>query len=226
MNQKQENILSMWGAVNDILTANEAIWNTIGECANTVALFRDIRANFAPEAKKQESLSKGSAASKAQLRINVTGTALQMAANLQVFARRTGNKELEANVALAFSDLNRLRDQELPVKVRNILDAAGKYLGELKDYAINENSITTLKTILDQYEAARSAPRSAISSRKTSTANIAALIRQGNEELDNLDLLMGNFAISHPVFVSDYRNARLVVDNKGRGGRKDEDKKE
>jgi hypothetical protein len=73
--------------------------------------------------------------------------------------------------------------------------------------------ITALATALTDYHATIAGPRSAISVRKTQTAELELKLKGATTILTGqMDQLVGMFEAAPAVFVGDYNNARIIID--------------
>ena len=111
------------------------------------------------------------------------------------------------------SRLMRLRDELTAPNCQNIHDKGTANLAALADYGITAQMLADLQDLIDRYSADTPKPRSAISSRKTTTANLAALFDQTDRILkERMDKIVVLFRSSQPVFVETYENARRIID--------------
>ena len=93
----------------------------------------------------------------------------------------------------------------------------------LKGYGVTEAMLTKLGDAIKAYEKAIGSPRVAISERKTHTDAIPGELKKMRQGFAKLDRLVVMFEDDAPGFVSDYRNARVIVDAGSRGS--EEEKK-
>ena len=93
--------------------------------------------------------------------------------------------------------------QTLDNQNQNIHDADAANLAALADS----------ETAIDNYSAETMKPRTAVSNRKTATANLAALFKETNDILKNqMDKLIELYRADHPDFVNTYFETRIMVD--------------
>lgn len=205
----------MWSTAEAVLAANEKVWTGLDAFAAAVQNFRDIRKQIDPRARSQKSATIGIALDKQAVRNELTVLVNQLAANLQAYAAVTHNNTLQEQVHFGPSHFTRLRDNMLPVIVRSLLEKAEAQEQALIGYGITAAGIDEIKNVLNQYETINTAPRLAIGDRKKATSDMALQIKEGNNQLEVLDKLAGNFADNAPGFVAAFRNARIIIHHGG-----------
>ena len=211
MNAKQEDKLTMWTATHAVLSKNEDLTKTVKAFYDAFQHFRNIRLELQPDAEIQSSATTGVTIDKAALRDKAVKQAEQMASNIKAYAKKTKNNELKKQFTFSHTSFDRLRDNTFPVIIGNILSKAKKLEGALADYGVTVAKVAKLQETLDSYNGINPAPRLATGDRKQATVNIAAKIKEGEEELEQMDDLIGNFQEENPNFVASYRNARVVI---------------
>jgi hypothetical protein len=138
--------------------------------------------------------------------------AAETAALIYAYAATVGNNTLKAEVDFPVSDLTRMREDALPLRCQSIHDAGENHLPQLADYGITSATLGTLQGAINSYTAETPKPRTAISQRKTTTANLVALFEETDALLrDRLDKLVLIFKAAHPDFVKTYESTRRIV---------------
>jgi hypothetical protein len=85
-------------------------------------------------------------------------------------------------------------------------------LAALADYGITQAALDSLQTAINTYSADTPKTRTAISQRKTTTANLAALFDETDRLLkDRMDKLVQTFKAANPDFVQTYEATRRIV---------------
>ena len=223
MTREQENILTMWTTVDQTLDLFKEVWTKLKAFDNAVNTFRDIRLELDPEAGKQKKKTNGITMDKHQQRMKVTKLGLQMAANIEAYARNIKDMSLQMEATFKPTHLNRLRDDEFPVTISNIIKRAKGLVAQLTDYGTTAKSIDLLQEALNKYNEWIAAPRIATATKKTATKNIAGGMEDGEEQLIIMDRLLGNMEESSPTFTNTFKSARMIINVGGRG-RNNEDK--
>jgi hypothetical protein len=222
MTQKQENALSTWAATDAVLAKYEPVWSALPGFAANVASFRRERQLLDPDAARQQQGTTGIGSGKRATKEELAAAATQMAGNIHVWADNHNHIELAERVDYAEKELSRQRDNVLPVTAANILKLGKEYRKDtnLDTYGVNDASIKELEDLLGRYDGKNASTRVAKSEQKTATVNVAQHIAAGNHYLELLDKLIGNFLKGNPDFVSDYHNARILIDLGSRSDKK------
>jgi hypothetical protein len=78
---------------------------------------------------------------------------------------------------------------------------------------VTQANIDELDQALQDFQAAKAKPRTAVVERSVQTQSLSSLLREaGNILRDQIDRLVNLFRRTHPEFVAGYRSARVVVD--------------
>ena len=209
----QESKLNMFRTVETHIGDNAAI---IADSPAFQTAFNKIKANNAAiqSAAQQRSASlTGIAADKSNLKQTLAKLAATIAGAVFAYAAAEKNQTLKQEMNISVSKLQRARDEELAPRCQMIHDRAETNLAALTDYGINAAQLKNLQTAINNYSAETMKPRQAVSTRKTTRANLAALFRENDDILKNqLDKLIELYRADHPDFVNTYFQTRIIVD--------------
>jgi hypothetical protein len=215
MTARTEAKLNMYRATVQICDENASI--TSSNVAFTKKL-NAIKANIAAllNTTQLESMAiTGVSLDKTELKKTLCSTATGIAAIVFAFATDTGDNTLRESVRFAYSDLYRLKDDLLAPTALVIFDAANTNVAALADYGITAATLTSFASTIDAYSAAVPNPKTAISKKKTYTANISALTKAIDKQFkEGLDKLITTYKTTNPDFISNYTNARVIIDPK------------
>lgn len=218
MTDRQENKLSMYATVIQVCNANNAAWSGLTAFANAFTNFSNATQAISDTRITQETITTGIAQDKTALRERMATLAQRVGSAVAAYASVTSNNELRNKVNYTFTDLLRTRDTISADRCRVIYTEANAVVADLTDYGVDATMLTELDAAITAYSAIIVSPRTAISIRKTSTAELKALFKQADDVLKNqMDLLAKMFMDSAPTFYSNYLNARVIVDLKGGG---------
>lgn len=213
MNAKQNAKLNMYRATGKQLDDNASI------VAANVAFqtaFNKIKANIIAiqtVAQQKSASLTGIAADKSNSKQILCKLAATIAGAVSAYASATKNETLKQEMNLSITTLARTRDEALAPRCQMIHDRATANKDALADYDIKSAQLTALQTAIDNYSAETMKPRHAVSTRKTATANLAALFKENDDILKNqLDKLIELYRADHPDFVQTYESARIIVD--------------
>ena len=213
MNKKQEAKLNMYRATQSVCNGNSAVFS--GNAAFTAAFdeFETQIGNIISTMQQDAAVITGIAADKNVSKEVLCEKAAEIASVISAYASTAGNNTLKMEVDFPVSRLMRLRDELTAPNCQNIHDKGAANLAALADYGITAPMLADLQDLIDRYSADTPKPRSAISSRKTTTANLAALFDQTDRILkERMDKIVVLFRSSQPVFVETYENARRIID--------------
>jgi hypothetical protein len=212
MNANQEAKLRMYRATENYCGENSAI---VDSNVAFKAAFDQFKANIAAiisTAQTDTVPLTGIAVDKNVYKQTLCEKAASIAAVIYAYAATVGNNTLKAEVNFPISELLRMREDSLPPRCQNIHDAGVANLAALADYGVTAAMLADFQTAVDRYSAETPKPRTAISQRKTTTVNLAALFDETDEILkDRLDRLVQIFKTAHPDFVRTYESTRRIV---------------
>jgi hypothetical protein len=212
LTKKQEARLNSYRSTEQLVDANLSI---IAVFAAFLLTYNKIKANIAAiivfEAEKAASIA-GYASGKNIYRKALCKLAAIIAGLVYTYAEDTENEVLRNEMDLNYSDINRTRDDELPPLCQLIHDRADAIAEDVrKDYNIQTEDIAELQTLLESYSAESPKPRTAVSTRKTTIQNIAAIFHDNDQLFKKFDKQIESLRKTHPDFVTTYFSNREFV---------------
>ena len=209
----------MFYATKAAVDTHNAAWAALVPYANAAAAFKDTILAIEAEVAKQGVDLEGYAMDKATRKEKMIEKALEIANKAYAYAEDNGNQVLREKMDVSYSDLSTPRDAVVAQKCQAVHDEANAVAASLLAYGVAAGDLTDLQTVISDYEAVISAPRTAITVRKGATEAIETLIKDGTAILTNrMDKLMVDFKTSHPDFYQEYFDARIVVNTGAKGG--------
>jgi len=143
----------------------------------------------------------------------MAAAAVETAGAVSACARKVKNNDLAAKVNVSASDMIGGRDTIAADTARNVHTAATANLASLASYGVTAAKLTALKAKIDAYAASIAKPRDAGGSTKTATEQMDAEFDAADAVLkDQMDSLVPQFKSANAAFVTDYQNARIIVD--------------
>ena len=213
MKSKQENKYSMFLSTEQVCNDNNSVWAGLPAFVTAFAAFQACIADINTTRLAQEADLKGIAQDKQIKEDEMIRQALAIAKPIIAFANVTGNSQLKQEVDYSESELRKSRDTILENKCQIIHDRANTNIGSLAPYGVTAGMVTAYQTAINDYHSLIAGPRSAIAMRKTQTTQLDEKLNAGTLILTGqLDQLVVLFKVSNPTFVSDYTNARIIVD--------------
>lgn len=212
MNANQEAKLKMYRTTESYCDANPTI-----VAANVAfqAAFNSFKANIKSiidTAQADDVPLTGITADKNNSKQKLIQMTAETAGVIYAYAATVGDNTLKMAVSFTVSDLTRMREDSLAARCQSVRDAGAANLAALKDYGITQATLDNLQTQIDTYSADTPKTRTAISQRKTTTANLAALFDETDRLLkDRMDKLVLTFKAANPDFVQTYEATRRII---------------
>lgn len=158
---------------------------------------------------------KGFAVDKSVSKKDLSKDAATMAGRIFAYAAKNGNNALKQSANHSVSVFLRLKDAELAPACQAIHDLADTNKTALADYGVTAAKLTSLQNKINAYAASVPMPRTAVTERKVTKAQIKEMFKQTDAILvEQMDKLVEDFAEEHPTFVAEYKAARTIVDPK------------
>jgi hypothetical protein len=212
MTDPQENKLTMYRAVLQVLDANPAEYAGVAAFGTQVTNFRNSVNLIGQLAQTQTADTTGIALDKAMLNDQMVDMALRVAGALKAFASDNSNAPLRQQADINKTTFSRARDDMRDDIAQQIHDLGNTNVAQLAPYGVTAATLTALQTRIDAYRAAIGSPRTARAQKSTATDLLATEFDRADMILgDRIDGLIEQFKSSGTTFYSDYKNARKIV---------------
>ena len=226
MNQREINRLKMIKQVLDITSANHAAWGsmvvfdtTFTELTNTydqlTALVYEPIGSLTGITKLQK-----------EKREDATGKALVLKSALHVHDKHAHDTILEAKIGFGSSELKRISGIAFIQRLELILALASDNLVHLSSIGISQQDLDDLSGLIGELKTMQGSPRTAIIDRKENGFQIDALFEEIDGLLFQLDQLVVVLNVSQQEFARKFKDARKIVDQKGKSNKPGEDDEE
>ena len=213
MNTKQQNKLAMYLATKSVLDSNNSVWQSLPAFADGYADFTSHVTQIQTLELSQVTDSTGIAQDKKASKAAMATAAQTISAAVHAYAVKNKNNTLANETDFTVSDLTGERDADAIKDCQNIHDLANTNLASLGNYGLTTTKLTSLQAAIDGFKAVVSKPRDKIAAGKTVTQQLSDEFDAADETLSEiLDSLVGQFQATNAKFVSDYNNARTIVD--------------
>jgi len=220
MKNSQENKLSMYETVMELLDANGSLVSTLPALVNAKSALVNKTLEIRAMNTVQQKSTKGKTQDKAARKLLLADTSYGVAAAVQAYASETENNDLYNLVNFTRSALRETEDEELPQVCQLIHDEANNVVGNLGDYGVDATDLSNLQDLITAWGTQSQAPRMAISERKAATETLPSLFKAADAILKKrMDKLMEKFRANERKFYDTYHVARIIVDL-GRGPKK------
>jgi hypothetical protein len=221
MNARQTAKLAMYRAIELLCNSNATITKKNAAFTAAFAIFVSKIAVLLGSQTVASKQTKGIVTDKKTLKKILAQNAADLAALVFSYATKEKNETLKQIVNYAMSDIEKLAAELVVPTCVNIKKAAEDNLAALADYGVTAAMLTDLQTDMDNFSGASPKPKVAKASKVTENANIKTTIKEIDTLLkDEMDKLLVNFKKDNPDFVSDYHNARVIIDPGSNGGNK------
>ena len=213
MKNAQENKLSMYEAVSEVLDKN----NTLVSSLQGLVIAKSAMVNKTLEIRQLNMIqlltTKGKTLSKRMRKQLLADTSYGLAAAVQAYAAATEDTDLYALVNFTRTALRTQEDEELEQVCQVIHDKANGVLANLGDYGVDAVDLLNLQGLITAWSTQSQAPRLAISERKMATQTLPTLFKEADDILKKrVDKLMEKFRVSNRDFYDTYHTARKIVD--------------
>ncbi len=218
MTNLQNAKLNMYQSVLELCKTNGKLYAEIQVFAETVKTLEDNIKNIRDTEGMQKNIPiTGVTKKKQAAEDHLVELTLQVANATYVFAINTGNTELQKLSTTTRSKLSKMEGNALLSKSKNISENTKKYIAELKNYGINEESITKLNAAIAGFHQLISKPRDTTVERKVYTKKLSQLFTETDSTLyDKMDKLIELLKSSAPDFYDAYKDARNLIDTASR----------
>lgn len=206
MNQKQNNHLSSYLAIEIVLKKYEEHISTLPAAVSTVAKFSELLEEINKMRQIQDGHTTGTAKQKQKEEAEMIEATVRVAAALFVYAIEKQDFSLQEKVRVAPAYLKKLGDHALLNQCTLIYNIAEGIDGaDIAPYGVLAETVVGLKKEIDDFATLVAKPRSEIITRSRATTRLAELFKECNELLRNqLDKLMLVMQLNNPVFYNEY----------------------
>ena len=227
MNDRQENKLSMYLAVKNVLDSNQKLWSSVPALVRAIQKLNDKLLTINILRAEQEASIKGVTMNKQDRKAVLIQTAMNVIGKARAYAMDKKNQELAEAVKYPKTSLEQTRDTTLFHICQMIYDKSMPYINEMGEYGLTSAELNDLKTKTDAYGESVQKPREVISKRKTTGETLNSVMsdidKLFKEQIDNL---VKTFEETNKDVVHTYKNARAIVDIGKRKAETEEPKSE
>ena len=212
MDTVKANRVTMFKTVDAYLDQNNTVWNGMALFVDASQAFKTKIAAIDTAAQKQEAPT-GATADKASARETLEDVLFLMCQALSVLGHSGNDNDLLALTNLSASDIHRLTETELSNRAATVLVEANARKPALATVQVTQANIDEFDQAIQNFNAAKAAPRTRTADRVAQTQSLSELIREVNEILRNqIDPLVNLFRRTNTDFVAGYKAARVIVD--------------
>ena len=223
MQKQLANKLSMYQAVQSILTGNSDKWNAVPAIANAIQAFEALLKAIDDCSTVTGDTKKGETAQKKELRMQLIGRALEISAALSALIVQTNEQYVGAKLDYTQTKLVKMRDIHLVATSEAIATQATRHIDLLAMAGFTATDVETLRADMKMFADLLPRQRISVTGRKVANEKLKGLFAQTDTLLKNqLDRLMLRYKQSETQFYSSYKTARHVINygirhTKGKG---------
>jgi hypothetical protein len=213
MTSKQESKLNMYNAVLSFSAANTTIIATIPAYPIVVTAFTNKTQAIDAMAQLEATVISGITINKADLKKALCQTGANTAAAGYAYATFINDPILKEKFNYSYSDLFRLKDDELTIIVQNLHNDASDIVTELEPYGVTAATLTAFQTEIGNYNTSVPSPRNAAAQRKAYKEQLKTLFKEADKLLkEQMDKLAQQYKTTNTEFYNTYKNNRKIID--------------
>jgi hypothetical protein len=195
-----------------VLDENNAIWSPMAPFADAVTRLMNKVSAIDTAAQKQETPT-GATLDKAGARDALEDVLFLACEALGVLAHTSNDHDLVALTDITRSGIDKLDVEGLSNRATLVLAHANARKTELATLHVTQANIDELSQALQDYNETKAGPRQATVERMVQTESLSSLFREANGIVRNeIDPMVNLFSRTHPLFVSNYQAARVIID--------------
>jgi hypothetical protein len=212
---------SMFGSVHTVLTANQAIWSSVPAFGSAVNLFEN-KLTILDTKLSEQSVAMTGVTREKQEQLNRLSEKMILAHNaLYLYGKETASIILQERNRTSQSELLRLTIGRAKVHGNDLKNDLAAFGSALEAYGITQTFVSDLIAQIDGLPELIESSRIALLHRKGATRAIDEVEAKLTEILrDQMDRMILVFKSDHPQFVSDYQDARALINH--RNGERDD----
>lgn len=213
MTKREENKLSMYKGVKEILSNNTDVHSSIPVVGEALTSFSGVIDSIDQMNVDFYGSTKGATADKVAKEEQLIDITSKLANVLYVYAVKTKNNALKEDFKLSKSELGQMRDNDLLNKANQIINSAESHQEDLANYGITPEKVTEARTTLNDFSAAFGNQADKMAERSSSRESLTELFDDADAILyDELDPIMELFSDTNTDFYNEYHSARVIRD--------------
>lgn len=203
------------GMYNVVLTSLEARRDLLAEVPaleTAIARLRTKVIAIGITGQQEDLIISGVAIDKAMARKRLAIMGADIATLVFTYAVEINDQQLMKEVNYSATTLKKTKDDQLPLRLKNIYDKAKLNLTALEPFGLDIQLLTSFNDLLDTYKDKVPNPRRAASTKKNIKANLTQLFKESDEILKlQVDKRMVAIKYSYPDFFAEYKSNRILI---------------
>lgn len=213
MTKQQKNKLVMMKALLSYLKLNQAIWETSIPFTAAVTELEELINSIESTRQSTDADQTGLVAEKRSLKDSLVNSTFTISSQMYAMASKTIDPVLLNKVDFTKSELDALRDTDLPATAKSISELARTKQTELVTYDVTAEVLNTHDALIERYKVSLTNPRNSVSERSANLLKIKGLFSVSMGLLnEQIKPQMIRYEISNPEFYNGYLSASKIVD--------------
>lgn len=213
MTRVEQNQFNMIKSVDQFFTNNQSHFSAHPAIVAAANKLKTLISDINSHSQVQAVSTKADTAIKAKAKSSLIDTLLKVAGGMAAHAATTGNTRLKMAADITPSELKKMPENELVIKIRATYEAALPLATELAPWGVTQADIDALNAGADEYTTKSPGIRNLKAKTVQATTNLKAKQDEANTHIKSiLDAMMLPFKNLNPTLHGEYLNARVIVD--------------
>lgn len=201
----------MFQTVSEVTESYKSFWETIPVFVLVMNEFRSLLARIISTAQSAGVNLTGVTGGKNDTLDALAALLFELCSNLALYAERTKNHALHAQVFLHEYEIKRKKDADLIVFANEIAALVVQYKTALTDYGIDEADITILNTLIASAKREMPIPDAKYNDKKAAHAELENLFHETDDFLEKqLDKAVDGIRNKNAAFYNAYYTSRSI----------------
>ena len=213
MTRVELNQFNMMQSVDQFFTINQSLISSNPAIVTVANKLKSLIGDINAHSRVQAVSTKAESAIKADVRNSMIDNVLKVAAGISAHAADSGDTHLKMTADITHSELKKMRDADLVIKIRALYDAALPVAAALAVWGVTQADIDALNTGAGQYTAQSPGIRNLKAKTVQATTDLKVKFDEANALIkETLDPMMLPFKNLNPSLHGEYLNARTIID--------------
>ena len=215
MNRVEMNQFNMMQSVVQFFTINQSVLSSNPAIGTNADRLKSLIGDINAISQVQAVSTKPDTTIKADIKSSMIDGALKVAGGMLAHAALTADTRLKMIADITISELSRLRETDLTIKIRALYDAALPIAEALAVWGVTQADIDGLNTGIEDFTTQSPVIRNLKAKTKQATSGLKSKFDEGNDLIKNtLDPMMLPFKNLNPTLHGEYMNARAIIDRR------------
>ncbi len=213
MTRVEQNQLNMMKSVDQFFTNNQSHFSAHPAIVAAANKLKTLISDINSHSQVQAVSTKADTAIKAKAKSILIDTLLKVVGGMAAHAATTGDTRLKMTADITPSELKKMPENELMIKIRATYEAALPLATELAPWGVTQVDIDALNAGADEYTTKSPGIRNLKAKTVQATTDLKAKQDEANTHIKSiLDPMMLPFKNLNPTLHGEYLNARVIVD--------------